>query len=45
MLLKIQLGSPSTEVFYPINMDRLIKNIKNKYAEIQLILILILLIY
>lgn len=30
---KIQLGNPSTEVYYPINMDRLIKNIKNKYAS------------
>jgi DNA-directed RNA polymerase II subunit RPB1 len=29
---KIQMGSLSTEVYYPINMDRLIKNIKNKYA-------------
>ena len=30
---KIQLGNPSTEIYYPINMDRLIKNIKNKYAS------------
>jgi DNA-directed RNA polymerase II subunit RPB1 len=30
---KIQNGSPSTEIYYPINMDRLIKNIKNKYAN------------
>ena len=30
---KIQLDQPSTEIYYPINIDRNIKTIKNKYAS------------
>jgi DNA-directed RNA polymerase II subunit RPB1 len=33
MIDKVQLNNPTTEVFYPIHFDRLIKNIKNKYAR------------
>ena len=30
---EIHHNHPSVEVYYPINMDRLIKNVKNKYAR------------